>query len=425
MKKRFIAILIVSVLIVSTFSMMTALVGASVSIKGNSEVIAGKSYTYEVTVSANCFNFISQVECGGVFSGGSVACDQGGSANGNISKTVSINVTVAADAQPGQTGTISVRGEGCSVDADGIPIDSFSISGSKSASVVVQAASTPKPEKTPKPSSNKTETSKTESKPTPTPEPSAWQLASDDVDSMEQGGTLTVDLTGEDDDHEIPVEIYNALREKKGKLTLNFGTYSCTLDGAALGELDEEEDELDLGLSFEADEEYSAAVGGNDVYQLHFSHKGEFPGKISFTFKADKNSPGDTVYLYYYYGTSKVIAGIQSAVVDENGFVTFDIYHCSSYFVASALVEGAAGIVTQAEPEPTPTPEPTAEPTPEPTPTPEPEPNPITVEPQTNGFSPAVLISVGLGAALLAVLFTMIIFRVGLFRKKRTRHSEF
>ena len=242
---------------------------------------------------------------------------------------------------------------------------------------------------------------------------------------MEQGGTITVELTGEDDAHEIPVEIYNTLREKKGKLTLNFGTYSCTLDGAALGELDEEEDELDLGLSFEGDEEYSAAVGGNDVYQLHFSHKGEFPGKISFTFKADKNSPGDTVYLYYYYSTSKVIAGIQSAVVDENGFVTFDIYHCSSYFVASALVEGAAGIVTQAEPEPTPTPEPTAEPTPDPTPTPEPEPNPLTAEPQTNGFPLAVLISVGIGAALLAVLFTMIVFRVGLFTKKRTRHSEF
>ena len=105
-----------------------------------------------------------------------------------------------------------------------------SYSDSKTITVAAAPAATPKP--TTKPSTNKTE-----SKPTATPEPSAWQKASDEVDGMEQGGTLLVDLTDEDDDRQIPVEIYNVLREKKGTMTLNFGTYSCTLNGAALGEL--------------------------------------------------------------------------------------------------------------------------------------------------------------------------------------------
>ena len=415
MKKRFIAILLTMILAISTIGIMTANAGIS----GEGGVYAGQTYKYTISFSANASSIGGTISWSGFASGSDNFWQDSSGLNENIKASKTISIKVPEGTPVGSTCTIKASGSYTVINEDGT-ISEPSVSDSKTITVVDRPASTPKPERTSKPSSNKTE-----GEPTPTPEPTAWQLASEEVDGMEQGGTITVELTGEDDDHEIPVEIYNTLREKKGKLTLNFGTYSCTLDGAALGELDEEEDELDLGLSFEGDEEYSAAVGGNDVYQLHFSHKGEFPGKISFTFKADKNSPGDTVYLYYYYSTSKVIAGIQSAVVDENGFVTFDIYHCSSYFVASALVEGAAGIVTQAEPEPTPTPEPTAEPTPDPTPTPEPEPNPLTAEPQTNGFPLAVLISVGIGAALLAVLFTMIVFRVGLFTKKRTRHSEF
>ena len=418
MKKRFIAILLTMILAISTIGIMTANAGIS----GEGGVYAGQTYSYTISFSANASTIGGTISWSGFASGSDNFWEDSSGLNENIKASKTISIKVPEGTPVGSTCTIKASGSYTVINEDGT-ISEPSVSDSKTITVVDRPASTPKPERTSKPSSNKTENSKTESEPTPTPEPTAWQLASEEVDGMEQGGTITVELTGEDDDHEIPVEIYNTLREKKGKLTMNFGTYSCTLDGAALGELDEEEDELDLGLSFEADEEYSAAVGGNDVYQLHFSHKGEFPGKISFTFKADKNSPGDTVYLYYYYGKSKVIAGIQSAVVDENGFVTFDIYHCSSYFVASALVEGAAGIVTQAEPEPTPTPEPTAEPTPEPTPEPTEENlEPVTAQP--SGF-PFVLIAVGVGAALLAVLLTMIVFRVGLFSKKRTRHSEF
>ncbi len=407
------------ILTLSTFGIATAFAGIS----GNSDVYAGETYNFSVSQSASASSISGNISWSGFASGSETMWEDSSSGtNENITASKTISISVPAGTPAGSTCTINVSGQISTF--DGTTVGESSYSDSKTITVVDRPASTPKPQKTPKPSSS----NKTESKPTSTPEPSAWQLASDEVDGMDQGGTLTVDLTGKDDDHEIPVEIYNVLREKKGKLTLNFGSYSCTLDGAALGELDEDEDELDLGLSFEADEEYSAAVGGNDVYQLHFDHKGQFPGKISFTFKAEKNKPGDTVYLYYYYGTSKVIEGIQSAVVDENGFVTFDIYHCSSYFVSSELLEGAAGIVTQAEPEPTPTPEPKPTPTPEPTadPTPELEPNPLTAElTPINGFPLAVLISVGFGAALLAVLFTMIIFRVGLFRKKSTRRSEY
>lgn len=408
MKKRFVSMFIVMILLVSTLGITTALAGAKVSIKGNSEVLAGKTYTYEVTVSANCFNFISQVSCGGVLSGSSKGCDANGSSNDSLSSTVKIEVKVAADAKPGDKGTISVKGEGCSVDENNTPVDSFSIAGSKSVTVVAASSEPSKPTK--KPSTNK---DKPKTSPTPTPPPTEWELANTQMEGLEQGGTLTVDITGED--RAIPASVYKALREKQGTMTMNFGAYSCTLNGAALGELGEDVESLNLGLSLERDEEFSTAIGGADVYQLHFSHSGDFPGKISFTFKADKSNPGDTVYLYYYRSASGVTEGIQSAVVDENGFVTFDIYHCSSYFVSGTVVEGAAGIVVMPEPEPTP------EPTPSPTPEATPEPAEETVAPAPAGFSLAVLIAVGLGAALIAVLVTMIVCQVGPFKKKRRR----
>jgi len=412
MKKRFIAFLLVMILAVSTIGIMTAFAGIS----GSSEVIAGKTYSFKVSKSASASSISGKISWSGFASGSDTMwADSSSGMSENITASKTISISVPAGTPAGSTCTIKVSGQISTF--DGTNVGESSYSDSKTITVVDKPASTPKPTK--KPSSNKTN-----SKPTPTPEPTAWQLASEKVDAMEQGGTLTVDLTGEDDDHEIPVEIYNVLREKKGMLTLNFGTYSCTLNGAALSELGEDEDELNLGLSFEKDEDYSKAVGGGDVYQLHFDHKGEFPGKISFTFKADKNNPGDTVYLYYYYGTSNVIEGIQSAVVGEDGNVTFDIYHCSSYFVSPTLIEGAAGIVAQPEPEPTPTPEPTVEPTPQPTPEPTEEPVELAMT-QPAGFPLVVLIAVGVGMALIGVLVTMIVCHVGPFKKKETDSSEY
>jgi len=85
----------------------------------------------------------------------------------------------------------------------------------------------------------------------------------------------------------------------------------------------------------------SEALGGVDLYQLHFGHSGEFPGMLVFTFEATENEPGDTVYLYYYYGEANVIEAKAEVVVDENGMVTFEIYHCSSYVVTGEVVSGA------------------------------------------------------------------------------------
>lgn len=400
MKKRFIAFLLVMILAVSTLGVPTAFAKISCS----TQVVAGKTYTVKVSKSATASSIISSISWSGFASGSdSMYKDSNSGMSESITASTSFKITVPSGTPVGSTCTISVSGQISTYDGGSVGESGYS----ESATLIVV-------EKT-------AADNKTDGEPKATKAPTEWELASGQLAGMAQGGALSIDITG--GDHKLPASMYNALREKQGTLTLNFPAYSCILSGAALGELDGKS--LDLGLTFDADPDFSAAVGGSDVYQLHFAHEGEFPGKIPFKFKAEKNVPGDTVYLYYYYGTSKVIEAVSTAVVDDEGFVTFDIYHCSSYFIASALIEGAAGVITPPAPEPAPeAPVATVAPTPEPTR----EPVEIAPEPAApaiatvSGYPLVVLIAVGGGAALIAAAVTMLLFGVGPFRKKRSRH---
>ncbi len=406
MKKKFLAMVLVMTIIVSAFGISTAFA----KISGSTEVVAGKTYTFKISKSASASTITGNISWSGFASGSETMWkDSGSGMNENITASASISITVPAGTPAGSTCTISVSGQISTFDGTNVGESSYSESKTL---VVVKKTSSATPDS--KPASNNPEASKA---------PTEWDIAKEKIAGMEEGGSLTLDITG--DDHTLSAKTYQSLLDKKGVFTFNFGTYSCILNAAQLGALGEGVKALDLGLSFESDPDFSAAVGNQDTYQLHFAHSGEFPGKIAFKFKADKNAPGDTVYLYYYYGTSKVIEGVQTAVVDADGFVTFDIYHCSDYFVSSAAIEGASGIIVQAAPEPTP--EPTTEPTPTPAPTPTPEPTSEpdqTVLAAPSGFPLPVLIAVGAGAALIAVVVTMLLFRVGPFRPKRTRISE-
>ena len=409
--KKFIALLVAAVLIVSMVGVLTAFAGASIS--GNSEVYAGKTYKYTVKVSADGIYMMGNVSCGGVFSGSSVQFDGGSGAatNQSMSASVTITVTVSASAKPGDTGTISIdHGSYSYYDESGVPQES-GISGSKTATVVVKSSSP----------STSSGSHSTHAPATPTPAPTGWGLAAIDVPALAQGGQYDMQTPA---DAIVPTTLLASLKEKQGVLNVDFGTYTCTIDGAALGTLPEGITGIDLGLTLEKDEALSTAAGGVDAYQLHFKHAGDLPGRFTFRFKAEQNQPGDIVYLYYYYNESGVVEGKQQCVVDDEGYITVDIYHCSSYFVSNTLIEGAAGILTQPEPVATPelTPAPTVTPVAVPD-KPATETDGLTVSAlgpveQWFGIPYAPLIAALIAAMLVSMLLTMMITRSGLFRRR-------
>ncbi len=318
----------------------------------------------------------------------------------SLSASASITVTIPADAAIGTSYTITLSGSYDNASGE------HPISETKTITVVEKPVSTPGPD------------------PTPTPAPTGWALTAIDVAAMAQGGSYDFTVT---DDATVPAAVLASLKEKQGVLNVIFGGYTCTINGALLGTIPEGLAGIDLGLSMEKDAALSALVGGADAYQLHFNHSGALPGRFTFRFKADQNSPGDTVYLYYYYDASGVVEGVQTCVVDAEGYISVDIYHCSSYIISKALIEGAAGIVVQPEPTPTPTPEPSPTATP-PAATTAAVDKPVQSEGLTVSASSPVeqwfgvpyapLITALLGAALLAMLLTMLFTRSGLFKKR-------
>lgn len=411
--KKFIALLVAAVLIVSMVGVLTAFAGCGIS--GNSEVYAGSTYKYTGNASYTGADLVARLS--GLGKDASFNKDSGGSGNGSLSGSCSISVTIPSDAAVGTKYTISLSGQYSTVDEAGNPSD-HSFSDSKTITVIAKPVSTPKPStskpaSTPKPSTSAPEGPTVT--PTATPAPTGWALAATEVPAMAQGGEYDMQIT---DDSVVPAAVLAAVKDKQGVLNVDFGTYSCTVNGAALSALPEGVAGIDLGMTMEKDAALSTAAGGTDVYQLHFKHSGALPGRFTYRFKAEQNKPGDVVYLYYYYNESGVTEGKQQCVVDADGYVSVDIYHCSSYFVSGTLIEGAAGIIAQPEPSAT------AEPTPTPAATPKATDN-LSVSAlgpveQWFGIPYAPLIAALVAMALLSMLLTMMITRSGLF-KRRTR----
>lgn len=405
MKKRFISLLIVTILLVSMIGIITAFAGVSIS--GPSEVLAGKTYTYTAKISYSGFDMF------GTFSGGGSSVTfkdgSGGDTNESLSASVSISVSIPSGAKPGDKIKLKVSGQRSSVDEEYTVIEK-GISGSKTITVVAKPVATPKPTRDP----NAT--------PRPTKAPEGWELVAIDVDAAKDGEPIGVTMEG---DTKIPETLLADLIKKKSDLTVDFGTYQCTISAEDLTQI-EGIKSLNLGLSFEKDESLSEVAGGKDTYQLHFSHEGQLPGKFIYTFKAEGNKPGDIVYLYYYYGVAGVIEGKQQSVVDENGMVTFEIFHCSSYFVSNEIIEDAIGSFAPVEVAPAPSPEaevekPEVVATPEPTVEPEPTKEPseqTSTDAQTRGISMAGFVAALVAAVLVTMVLTMLFCKTGLFKKR-------
>lgn len=312
--KRFIALLITAVLIVSVVGVTTAYAGSSIS--GPSLVLAGKSYTFTGKASYSAGDLIGKITgLGEVDSFGVLSTTI---YNKKLSGTATIKVTIPKNAKPDDKFTIVFDGIYSVMASDGSGDNtSKKFSVKKVITVVDKLPVTPKAEVP----------------------PTQWELAQDSIALLEQGGTISLDIT---ESAKVPAAVLDDITKKQAVVNINFANYSCSIDGSNFN-VPSGLKELDLSLSMEKKEALSAAAGGEDAYQLHFGHSGQLPGPVTFKIKAENNSPGDTLYLYYYYDQSGKIEGKLSAVVDENGYVEFTIYHCSSYFLSQSIIDGALG----------------------------------------------------------------------------------
>ena len=69
-----------------------------------------------------------------------------------------------------------------------------------------------------------------------------------------------------------------------------------------------------------------------DVTYINFSHNGSLPGKATVSYYVGSEyATGTTLTIAHYNETTKELENVTTVVVDEEGYVTFDITECSSY----------------------------------------------------------------------------------------------
>lgn len=316
--KRLINSLVVSlaVLILVPILVVAATVpSATVSIP-NVNLNPGQSYSYSILISvSSAFACMGNISVTGVAQASETfSWDTSGTTNESTTITKKITVSIPQSAKPGQTFTISVTGQ-VSAYADGQVTERY-FSQTRTLQVVKKPA-TPTPK--------------------PTPKPSEWELALKAIEAMDADDELQIDIT---ENAQMPASMLAAIEAKQARITFKFKDYTCVIDGRNIGDT-EGSDIIDLSLNREKIGDVSAACGQADLYQLHFAHKGEFPGLFEFSFRADQNVPGDKVYLYQYLGHAGVFAGDQTTVVDENGDIAFVLSEGSDYIVTSDRIEGA------------------------------------------------------------------------------------
>ena len=75
---------------------------------------------------------------------------------------------------------------------------------------------------------------------------------------------------------------------------------------------------------------------------LFFEHHGVLPTTaIIKVAVADNYNDGDKLYLYYYNENSKKLEFIEDNLIVKNGYVSFEIKHCSDYVLTGSIVKTA------------------------------------------------------------------------------------
>ncbi len=76
---------------------------------------------------------------------------------------------------------------------------------------------------------------------------------------------------------------------------------------------------------------------------VSFNYHGNLPSDATIKIPAHNFKDGDRLNLYYYNDETGKIENIKSNIMVSGGYVTFDISHCSDYFLTMSVVKNAEG----------------------------------------------------------------------------------
>ena len=105
--------------------------------------------------------------------------------------------------------------------------------------------------------------------------------------------------------------------------------------------------DVNLRLSIDADTKDTRMI--NELVDqkkliVTFDHVGKLPARATIRINvSDKFDNGEKLYLYYYNPSTKKIEFIKDNIKVIDGYIEFEIDHCSDYFLTGAVVNDAIG----------------------------------------------------------------------------------
>lgn len=120
--------------------------------------------------------------------------------------------------------------------------------------------------------------------------------------------------------------------KKKNELTF----YSWSFDKDKVGN----QINLDFEITFEDDDKIEKLLDTDvEVKYLNFKHHGTLPSNAKVTvYVGDKFKDKTNLYLYYFNEETNKIEYISKDIKVSNGYIEFEIEHCSKYFVTTSYL---------------------------------------------------------------------------------------
>ena len=140
----------------------------------------------------------------------------------------------------------------------------------------------------------------------------------------------------------LSADLFSAVKANNKDITVgvvnsqDYLLYSWTFKAATLNNTDKNVD-LTLNVSDTKNDDIVALTGVDELVYLNFAYHGELPGTATLhTYVGKWFQNGDVVYLYYYNEElNRVeVVGDNEGLKVVDGYVDFDINHCSTYFLS-------------------------------------------------------------------------------------------
>ena len=150
------------------------------------------------------------------------------------------------------------------------------------------------------------------------------------------------DTTGGNNSGTLSADLFSAVKANNKDITVgvvnsqDYLLYSWTFKAATLNNTDKNVD-LTLNVSDTKNDDIVALTGVDELVYLNFAYHGELPGTATLhTYVGKWFQNGDVVYLYYYNEElNRVeVVGDNEGLKVVDGYVDFDINHCSTYFLS-------------------------------------------------------------------------------------------